>query len=47
VQACILQRLSSDGTEIMYAIVADKPQREAVAKTRGPLKDRLRKLIGR
>jgi SAM-dependent methyltransferase len=38
------QELSPDGTEIMYAIVAEKPKDKVVPKVRGGVRDALKKL---
>ncbi len=42
-----VENLSSDGTEIMFAIVAEKPQEKAVDGSSVGFRNRIRKLLGR
>ncbi len=42
-----VENLSSDGTEIMFAIAAEKPREKAVSQSRSRFGDRVRKLLKR
>lgn len=42
-----VENLSSDGTEIMFAIVAEKPEEKAVSGSSTGFRNRIRKLFGR
>lgn len=41
-----VENLSSDGTEIMFAIVAEKPQEKAIARSSSSFRSRIRRLFG-
>lgn len=42
-----VENLSSDGTEIMFAIVAEKPQEKAIADSSSGFRSKIGKLLGR